>query len=98
MTFVYQWWLVSEMYGDNGKWDWKLEECREKYIYIYIIYTPNLGSRIPFPGREREQGRFRGSTEGAKRRSEGAMSEHGGALGEQRGSTWQCRGAAGIVG
>jgi len=35
-------------------------------IYIYIIYTPNLGFPIAVPGREREQGRFRGSTEGAR--------------------------------
>ena len=58
------------------------------YIYIYIIYTPNLGSEVALPGREREHGRFRGSTEGA-------ISEHGGALREQIGSTRQCRGAVG---
>ena len=34
-------------------------------IYIYIIYALNLGFEIALPGREREQGRFRGSTEGA---------------------------------
>ena len=28
---------------------------------IYIIYTPNLGFPIAVFGREREQGRFRGS-------------------------------------
>ena len=33
---------------------------------MYIIYTPNLGLEIAVPGREREQGRFRGSTEGAR--------------------------------
>ncbi len=42
------------------------------YIYICIIYTPNLGLQIAVSVREREQGRFRGSTEGARRRSEGA--------------------------
>ena len=42
------------------------------YIYIYIIYTPNLGLRIAIPGREREQGRFKGSTEGALREHRGA--------------------------
>ncbi len=31
--------------------------------YIYIIYTPNLGLGIAVLVREREQGRFRGSTE-----------------------------------
>ena len=54
--------------------------------YIYIISSPNLGFEIAIPGREREQGRFRGSTEGARGRSEGASREHkgGGALREQQ--------------
>ena len=51
------------------------------YIYIYYIYTPNLGSGIALPGREREQGRFRGSSEGARGSIKGAMREHGGAGG-----------------
>ncbi len=46
-------------------------------IYIYIIYTPNLGLGITFLDREREQGRFRGSSEGARGRSKGALREHG---------------------
>lgn len=29
------------------------------YIYIFIIYTPNLGLEITILVREREQGRFR---------------------------------------
>lgn len=41
-------------------------------VYIYIIYTLNLGFEIAILGLEREQGRFRGSTEGAKGRSGGA--------------------------
>ena len=36
------------------------------YIYIFFIYTPNLGLQITLPGREREQGCFKGSTEGAR--------------------------------
>lgn len=43
---------------------------------ISIIYTPNLGFEIAVFDREREQGRFRGSTEGAR-----------GSTGEHRGST-----------
>ena len=39
---------------------------------IYILYTP----RFTFPGREREQGRFKESTGGAKGRSKGAWGEH----------------------
>jgi len=35
-------------------------------IYIYIIYTPNLGLGIAVFDREREQGRFRGSREGVR--------------------------------
>ena len=31
--------------------------------YIYTISPPNLGLEIIVPGREREQGRFRGSRE-----------------------------------
>ena len=55
------------------------------YIYIYILYTPNLEFEIIIPGREREQGRFRGSIEGAGKEHE-----------EARESTMrQCRGAAG---
>ena len=56
-------------------------------IYICIIYTPNLGLAITFPGREKEQGRFRGSTkrargsiEGAQESIEGARGSTGGAL------------------
>ena len=60
-------------------WDIVLGGC----IYIYIIYTPNLGLGIAVLGREREQGRFRGSTEGAGESVEGT----GGVLGEQGGST-----------
>ena len=36
------------------------------YIYIYITYTPNLGFGIAVSVRESEQGRFRGSREGAR--------------------------------
>ena len=68
------------------------------YPYIYIIYTPNLGLEITLPGREREQGRFRGSSEGARGRSKGASKEHEGALREHRGSrgsaVGQCRDTA----
>jgi hypothetical protein len=41
-------------------------------IYIYIIYTPNLGLEVAVFNRVREQGRFRGSSEGARRSIEGA--------------------------
>ena len=37
---------------------------RKKEFNLY--YTPNLGFPIALPGREKEQGCFRGSTEGAK--------------------------------
>jgi len=56
-------------------------------LYIYIIYTPNLGFAIAVFVREREQGRFRGSTEGARGHSKGARGstgEHGGALGRSK--------------
>ena len=53
------------------------------YIYIYIIYTPNLGFGKADSVRKREQGRFRGSREGAGREqeraresTEGAKEEH----------------------
>ena len=51
-------------------------------VYIDILYTPNLGFEIAVPGREREQGRFRGSSEGAGESTRGA----GGACREHRGS------------
>jgi len=47
-------------------------------MYIYIIDTPNLGLAIAVFGRKREQGRFKGSTEGARGSSERALREHGG--------------------
>ena len=66
---------------------------------LYIIYTPNLGLGIALPGREREQGRFGGSIEGAQVSIEGAQGSSEGARGSiegARGSTvGQCRGAAG---
>jgi len=58
------------------------------YWCLYIIYTPNLGLKIAILVREREQGRFRGSIEGAggaAREQEGAVREQEGALKEQRG-------------
>ena len=60
---------------------------------IYMLYTPRtLGLGIAVLDQGRERGRFRGSTEGARRRSKGASREQGGALSEQRGSTMgQCR-------
>ena len=47
------------------------------YVYIYIIYSPNLGLEIAVPGREREQSRFRGSREGAGGSKKGARRSKG---------------------
>ena len=44
----------------------------QRNIYICIIYIPNLGLTIADVGQEREQSRFRGSMEGAKRSTGGA--------------------------
>ena len=63
-------------------------------INIYIIYTPNLGSEISLPGREREQGRFRGSIEGVGRCSGGVLREYGGVLRGYRGVLWGNAGGA----
>ena len=67
-------------------------------IYIFI-YTPNLGFGITVFDQKREQGRFRGSIEGAGGSSEGAGGSTEGAAREHeraRGSTMgQCKGAAG---
>ena len=74
---------------------WLVTSLAKKiYIYIYIIYTPNLGSEITLFDREREQGRFRESSEGARGRSKGAPGEQRGSTGEQRGSTGEHGGAA----
>ena len=55
--------------------------------YICIIYTPNLGLGIAILGQEREQGRFRGSSEGARGSNEGARgSTMGSAGGAAKGS------------
>ena len=48
-----------------------------RHSYIYIIYTPNLGLLIAVLDQEREQGRFKGSSEGVRGFSKGALSEHG---------------------
>ena len=64
--------------------------------YIYIIYTPNLGLWITRFDREREQGRFRGSNEEARRRSKGVLREQEGSReskGEQKASTREHGGA-----
>ena len=42
-------------------------------IYIYIIYTPNLGLEIACFVRESEQGRFRGSVEQASSKQWGSI-------------------------
>jgi len=47
-----------------------------KYYYVYIIYTPNLGSKIAVSVQEREQGRFRESSEEAAREHQGSTREH----------------------
>ncbi len=52
------------------------------YIYIYIIYTPNLGLVITVLNRVREQGRFRGSIKGAWGSTRGVRREQGGAAQE----------------
>ena len=52
-------------------------------IYIYIIYTSNLGLMIAVFDLGREQGRFRGSSEGARRSTKGARRSTKGA-GEAR--------------
>ena len=54
------------------------------FEYIYIIYTPNLGLGITVFDQEREQGRFRGSSEGARGSIEGALREQEGALWAQQ--------------
>ena len=67
--------LAGEQSGGTLVSDWSRVDLGSG-TYIYIIYTPNLGLAIAIPGREREQGRFRGSSEGA-----------GGSIGGARGST-----------
>jgi len=56
-----------------------------QYIYIYIIYTPNLGLAIAALALGREHGRFRGSSEGAPREQE-EQREYQGSNGEYQGS------------
>ena len=53
------------------------------YVYIYIIYTPNLRSWIALFDREREHGRFEGSIEGAAREQGRARGSSEGASREQ---------------
>ena len=59
-------------------------------MYIYIIYTPNLGFEIAVSVRESEQGRFRGSSRAARgsseRAFEGAWESNEGARGSGEGA------------
>ena len=48
----------------------------QEYIYICIIYTPNLGLIIVVFDQEERQDRFRESNERARERSEKALREH----------------------
>ena len=48
-------------------------------LYIYIIYTLNLRSRIAVFAREREHGRFEESTKRVLKEQQGSNKEHGGA-------------------
>ena len=57
----------------------RIDQAATMSPYICIISSPNLGFEIAIPGREREQGRFRGSSEGAGKEHEGVGREHGGA-------------------
>ena len=72
---------------DYARWRQRL------YVYIYIIYTPNLGLEIAVFDQEREQGRFRGSIEGATGEQEGARGSSEGARREQEGALWGSAGA-----
>ena len=59
-------------------------------IYICIVYTPNLGLAVVIFDWEREQDRFRGSTERARRsikRVEGSIEGIGGRTEGSRGAT-----------
>ena len=58
----------------------------EDYIYIYIIYTPNLGFEIAVFDQEREQGRLRGSSERARGLSERVRGSTEGARGSTEGA------------
>ena len=78
---------VSEPAGWPYPWSIEGHMLFSLKITIYIIYTPNLGLRIAIPGREREQGRFRGSTGQARRRSRGARESGEGASESIMGST-----------
>ena len=73
-----------------------LQVC--KILYIYILYTPNLGLGIAVFDREREQSRFKGSIEGAEGSSEGARGSTEGVErsieGAKESTMRQCRGAA----
>ena len=74
---------------------------RKEEAYIYILYTPRtLGLAIAVFDREREQGRFRGSTGGVGGRSKGALREQSlfrgnseGVAGEHQGSRGSIEGA-----
>ena len=67
--------------------DWPIPFDKYHALYICINHIhPELGLAIAVPSREREQGNFGESTEGAKGRSGGASREHEGAQREHGGA------------
>jgi len=62
-------------------------------VYICIIYTPNLGLGIALFDRDREHGRFTGSTEGARGSTKGARESSGGVRGSTKGAQGRSTGA-----
>jgi len=63
-----------------------LHSPRTQPTYIYIIYTPKLGLEIAVSVQEREQGCFRGSSEGVRGSTEGAGESTEGAGGSTEGA------------
>lgn len=68
------------------------------HVYIYIIYTPNIGLAIGVSLRKREQGRFGGNIKGGGKSSERAREstgEQAGVVGGHRGSKGRVQGKHG---
>ncbi len=55
-----------------------------RLLHISIMLPPNLGLTVAVSVREREQGRFRGSSDGARGSNEGAGESREGAKGQIR--------------
>ena len=91
-------WIVCLVYLRILFVDMSSANSQGIYIYIYIIYTPNLGLEIAILGLEREQGRFKREHRGSKGAQRGSIEGAWGSIEGAGGSRREQEGAGGSTG